>query len=99
MAQWGTQMATIRKRGSKFHVQIRKIGYPAVTKTFGSISVAKQWAKITEADMERRLHAIIPNDLTVGELLNRYETEITPTHKGYQSEMYKVRTLRKHFPF
>ena len=97
MAQWGTQMATIRKRGSKFHVQIRKIGYPAVTKTFGRISVAKQWAKITEADMERRLHAIIPNDLTVGELLNRYETEIAPIHKGHQSETYKVRTLRKHF--
>ena len=33
MAQWGTQMATIRSRGSKFHVQVRKIGYPTVTKT------------------------------------------------------------------
>ncbi|MBL11044.1 MAG: shufflon-specific recombinase [Acidiferrobacteraceae bacterium] len=99
MAQWGTQMATIRKRGSKFHVQIRKKGYQSVTKTFNRVSVAKQWVKFTVADMERRVHVVMPNDLTVGELLNRYETEITPTHKGYQSEMYKVRTLRKHFPF
>ena len=90
-------MATIRSRGSKFHVQVRKIGYPTVTKTFSSISVAKQWAKITEADMERRLHVVIPDDTTVGELLDRYETEIVPTHKGHRIEAYKVRTLRKHF--
>ena len=90
-------MATIRSRGSKFHVQIRKIGYPTVAKTFSSISVAKQWAKITEADMERRLHVVIPDDTTVGELLDRYETEIVPTHKGHRIEAYKVRTLRKHF--
>ena len=77
-------MATIRSRGSKFHVQVRKIGYPAVTKTFSSISVAKQWAKITEADMERRLHVVIPDDTTVEELLDRYETEIVPTHKGHR---------------
>ena len=90
-------MATIRSRGSKFHVQVRKIGYPTVTKTFSSISVAKQWAIITEADMERRLHVVIPDDTTVGELLDRYETEIVPTHKGHRIEAYKVRTLRKHF--
>ena len=90
-------MATIRSRGSKFHVQVRKIGYPTVTKTFSSISVAKQWAKITEAAMERRLHVVIPDDTTVGELLDRYETEIVPTHKGHQADAYKVRALRKHF--
>ena len=73
-------MATIRSRGSKFHVQVRKIGYPTVTKTFSSISVAKQWAKITEADMERRLHVVTPDGTTVGELLDRYEKEIVPTH-------------------
>jgi len=85
-------MATIRSRGSKFHVQVRKIGYPTVTKTFSSISVAKQWAKITEADMERQLHVVIPDNTTVGELLDRYETEIVPTRKGHRVEAYKVRT-------
>ena len=88
-------MAMIRSRGSKFHVQVRKIGYPTVTKTFSSISVTKQWAKITEANMERQLHVVIPDDTTVGELLDRYETEIVPTHKGHRIETYKVRTLQK----
>ncbi len=48
-------MATIRKRGSRYNVQIRKEGYPSVTKTFTRISVAKKWAKGVEADMERHL--------------------------------------------
>ena len=48
-------MATIRKRGSRYNVQIRKEGYPSVTKTFTRISVAKKWASSIEADMERHL--------------------------------------------
>ena len=38
-------MATIRKRGSRYNVQIRKEGYPSITKTFTRISVARKWAK------------------------------------------------------
>ena len=44
-------MATIRKRGSRYNVQIRKEGYPSITKTFTSISVARKWAKGAETDM------------------------------------------------
>ena len=53
-------MATIRKRGSRYNVQIRKEGYPSITKTFTRISVAKKWASSIEADMERRIHAEAP---------------------------------------
>jgi len=90
-------MATIRSRGKKYHVQIRKIGYPPVTRSFSSISVARRWAKSTEADMERRLPVCIPNPFTVGDLLERYELEVIPSHKGNQREIYKSRTLRKYF--
>ena len=48
-------MATIRKRGSRYNVQIRKEGYPSVTKTFTRISVARKWANSIEANMERHL--------------------------------------------
>ncbi len=90
-------MATIRSRGKKYHVQIRKIGYPPVTRSFSSMSVARRWAKSTEADMERRLPVCIPNPFTVGDLLERYELEVIPSHKGNQREIYKSRTLRKYF--
>ena len=65
-------MATIRKRGSRYNVQIRKEGYPSITKTFTRISVAKKWAAGVEADMERRIHVEVPDQTTVGELLKRY---------------------------
>ena len=90
-------MATIRRRGKTYHVQIRKVGYPPVTNSFSSITVARKWTKATEADMERRLSVSVPSRLTVGDLLERYESEVIPTHKGSRREIYKSRTLRKHF--
>ena len=90
-------MATIRRRGKTYHVQIRKVGYPPVTKSFSSITVARKWTKATEADMERRLSVSVPSRLTVGDLLERYESEVIPTHKDSRREIYKSRTLRKNF--
>jgi len=86
-------MATIRKYRGKFNVQIRKKGYPFISKSFVSLRVAKKWATTTEADMERRVHVVIPDDTTVGELLERYKREILPTHKGQQAERYRIQTL------
>ena len=90
-------MASIRKRGSRINVQIRKKGYPLVSKSFVSLTVAKKWAVVTEADMERCLHLVIPDDTTVGELLDRYRREILPTHKGQQVERYRLGTLKRYF--
>jgi len=89
-------MATIRKRGSRYNVQIRKEGYPSVTKTFRSISIARKWANSIEADMERRIHVEVPDQTTVGELLQRYQRQISPSHKGQQVEAYRLGTLKKH---
>ena len=89
-------MATIRKRGSRYNVQIGKEGYPSVTKTFRSISVAKKWASSIEADMERRIHVEVPDQTTVGELLKRYQRQILPSHKGQQVEAYRLGTLKQH---
>ena len=90
-------MATIRKYRGKFNVQIRKKGYPFISKSFVSLTVAKKWAATTEADMERRLHVVIPDDTTVGELLNRYDREVLPSHKGQQAEKYRLGNLKRHF--
>ena len=86
-------MAAIRRRGDRINVQIRKKGYPFISKSFVSLTVAKKWAVVTEADMERCLHVVIPDDTTVGNLLDRYRKEILPTHKGQQAERYRIQTL------
>ena len=90
-------MATIRKRKGRYNIQIRKQGYPSITKTFSRIAVARKWAAGVEADMERRLHVVIPDHTTVGNLLERYIREILPTHKGQQAERYRLGNLKRHF--
>ena len=89
-------MATIRKRSGKYHAQIRKTGYPPLTKTFSSLTTAKRWASTTEADLERNLHVVIPDNTTVGQLLDRYEEEVSPLHKSHKVEKYRLQTLRKY---
>ena len=89
-------MATIRKRSGKYYAQIRKTGYQTLTKTFFSLTTAKRWASTTEADKERNLHVVIPDNTTVGELLDRYEEEVSPTHKSHKVEKYRLQTLREY---
>jgi len=89
-------MASIRKFRGKFNVQIRRQGYPSISRTFSSLNIAKRWASATEADMERNLHVVIPDNTTVGELLGRYEEEVSPLHKSHQVEKYRLQTLRKY---
>jgi integrase len=90
-------MATIRKYRGKINVQIRKKGYPFISKSFTRLTTARKWAAGVEADMERQLHVVIPDDTTVGELLKRYINEVVPTHKGHQAERYRLKQLNQHF--
>ena len=89
-------MATIRKRGNKYHAQIRKLGYPSITQSFSSLTTAKRWVSVTEADMERYLHVVMPDISLLGELLDRYEDEVSPLHKSHQVEKYRLKTLKRH---
>ena len=89
-------MATIRKFRGKFNVQIRKQGYPSVSRTFTSLATAKRWASTTEADMERNLHVVIPDNTLLKALLERYEEEISPLHRSHQVEKYRLKTLKRY---
>jgi len=48
-------MATIRKRGIKFQVQIRRNGFPYLTKTFTQLCDAKEWTRHIEISQDRTL--------------------------------------------
>ena len=89
-------MASIRKRGGRYHAQVRKSGYPPLTKTFSTLTTAKRWASATEADMERNLHVVIPDKTLLRELLDRYEEDVSPLHKSHQVEKYRLKTLQRH---
>ncbi len=90
-------MATIRKRGNRYHVQIRRRGQ-SITRTFGRLATAKSWIPKIEGDIERQLYVDTSGTerTTVLELLQRYQRQISPSHKGQQVEAYRLRTLKKH---
>jgi hypothetical protein len=78
-------MPTIRKRGQTWQAQVRRAGYPALSKSFTTRADAIAWAREKERSIDR---AELPIDikelkrLTVADLLKRYEQEITPRKRG-----------------
>ncbi len=86
-------MPTIRKRNGRYQAQVRRKGYPQATKTFTSKDAAKKWIKATETDMERGQFKPKVN-MTVGELIKRFETEDIPNHKGSGPDLSRCKTLR-----
>lgn len=92
-------MASIRKRGSSWQVQVRRTGFPLITKTFTSRADALVWARDKERKIDWGEQPIPKRELqalTVRSLLDRYEDEITPTKRGADRERYKLRVLRAH---
>ena len=91
-------MATIRERGSnQWQAQIRKKGYPLRSKTFPSRAEAEAWTR----EVEGRMNA--PTDsraeaerTTLGEALERFLREVTPTKKGVSREARRIRRWQAH---
>lgn len=82
-------MATIRKRGDGWFVQIRRKGYAPQFKTLSSKAEAQAWAREQESLIDRRQ---APTDLkclrslTLGDILRRYKDTITPRKRSADSE-------------
>jgi hypothetical protein len=90
-------MAGIWKRGKYWRVEIRRIGYPTLNRTFDSKVDAEAWARSIEAEMDRgifvdRTEAEITS---FGDLLKRYAVEISPHKKGGDGEVLRIRKLRR----
>ncbi len=92
-------MATFRRRGTKWQAQIRLHGHPAMSRTFTTKRDAEVWARQIEASIER---GDLPGSLvalknvTLLQMLERYEATVTPLKKGEASERYRLRVLRNH---
>lgn len=76
-------MATIRKKGDfQWHVQIRKKGFPKITKTFTTRTDADNWAKVKESEMVRGLYtdSSEAERTTVGDLIDTFIKDFAPHH-------------------
>lgn len=91
-------MATISKRGNRWFAQVRRKGYPAVYKTFGSKSDAMVWTRVQEAQIDRAEvgPTKLPRSLTLKGILERYLAEITPQKRSAESERLRLMKLMRH---
>nr|WP_082490205.1 site-specific integrase [Methylobacterium sp. Leaf122] len=92
-------MATIRKRGRSWQVQVRHVGFPTRSKSFSSKAAAIAWAQARERDYastDDPTERPAGDSLTVGELLQRYQTEITALKRGYASENCRINNILRH---
>lgn len=82
-------MATIRKRGTKWQVQIRRQGFPPISRSFLKKGDAAQWARHWEANADRNE---LPSDrkalasISLGQLVERYRDEVVITKRGAADE-------------
>lgn len=79
-------MATIRKRGNKWQVQVRRKGCAAISRTFILRSDAQAWARETEIKADRGEPFSVPrrgeSALSLATLVERYRDHIVPTKRG-----------------
>jgi integrase len=91
-------MGTIKHRGEhQFQAIIRKKGYPNKSKTFETRALGKDWLEKTERSMDAGIFvdpAAGPTDL-LDSILKRYLEEVVPTHKGHESEKYRINKMRR----
>ncbi len=92
-------MATIRKRGNRYHVQVRRKGYPAHTKSFLDLADAKKWARLKETEADRQEFPIdrkALSGISLSSLVERYQEEVVPSKKGAEIEAIILNAFLRH---
>ncbi|ESZ78289.1 DNA recombinase [Mesorhizobium sp. L103C105A0] len=82
-------MATVRKRGTKWQVQIRRQGFPTISRSFSKKADAKQWARHWEAKADRNelpVNTKALGAISLGQLVERYRDEVVVTKRGVVDE-------------
>lgn len=71
-------MASIRKREGSWVAEIRRTGHKSVSKSFPTKSLASEWARKVESEMDASQYrdSRTLNSITFGDLIDRYTKEI-----------------------
>ncbi|MGH6854504.1 MAG: tyrosine-type recombinase/integrase, partial [Aestuariivirga sp.] len=92
-------MATIRKRGMRWQVQVRRLGNRSSSKSFINRKDAEAWARQTEIQVDRRELPQDPRQLerfTLGELVIRYRDTVTPHKRAAKVETIVLNAFLRH---
>jgi hypothetical protein len=91
-------MATIRRRKSRWQVQIRRQGHQ-LSRTFRLRADAELWARQLKAELDRGGPPVDNRTLrshTLADLLRRYVAEVVPRKRSADREVYMLRVILRH---
>jgi integrase len=90
-------MASIRRRGDKWQVQVRRSGQQPVARTFHTKKDAETWARQMEVLADKKELPLKPprelGQTTLGDLVERYCDSISPRKRGYDSERWVLKAF------
>ena len=87
-------MATMRKRGDKWRVEIYKSGIRK-SKTCKTKAEATQWALEEEKKLELQEQGLQP-ETVLADVVERYLREVTPTKRGIRHETLRLNKFARH---
>ena len=86
-------MSSITKVKSGYQARVRRKNYPTQVKNFQYRSDAKSWALATERAIATGTLAVAEG--TLGKLLERYSSEITPTKRASAIEALRIEKIKR----
>ena len=92
-------MAAIRKLSTgNWQVQVRRKGLKPVVRSFKTKQDAEQWSRLIESEIDQGVFQDRSEveRTTLGDIIDRYLQEISPTKKSSSSESYRLRRIKVH---
>lgn len=88
-------MASISRRGDGWQVRVRRKGFPLEVKTFTNRQDAERWARSIELEMDRGSYVSRSEaeSTTLGDVLERYITDICPSMRGGTEDTIRLRAM------
>ncbi|MEY4644427.1 MAG: hypothetical protein RLZZ596_1258 [Pseudomonadota bacterium] len=90
-------MASFRQRSGKWQARVLKNGYPDQTKTFETKADAEKWARAFESEIDRGQFVSVSEAQrnTLGDLIERYLAEVTPSMKGASEDTIRLKAIMR----
>ena len=88
-------MATIRKRGKTWHVQIRQANKPSMTKSFTKKLDAVRWAQNAEGMLreDKSINLRRDNQIPLRAAIQKYIETVSKSKKGCKEEIYRLQKI------
>src|SRR5262249_21774320 len=92
-------MASIRKRGDRWQVQVRRQGMVPISRTFALKEDARRWARRIETEADRQGFILDQRELrrlTLTDLVERYRNTVVPNKRGREIETIILNAFMRH---